>query len=219
MHAWNQESKIRQPKKTSVYVYVKMPVLTNLLIAIVISSCVQLDKIAIDMQPLTTANQWTSPFLATSTNTYTTGLSCFAECFKHSIKPSRKHSSNYLSSVTLSNEVSTTVHRQRPLCRVLFVGCHLVLSKEKSSSQRQVTMIEPGTRQTFLLCRMSARPALGKKDSSGPCCQAFCRVLRTALGKGAPVGHFASPFSSATATALDKEFCTGFQVCFLCRVL
>jgi hypothetical protein len=42
----------------------------------------------------------------------TTGIGCFAECLKHSTKP-EKHS---------AKRARRTVHRQRLLCRVLFLG-------------------------------------------------------------------------------------------------
>jgi hypothetical protein len=131
----------------------------------------------------------------------TTGHSSFAECLRHSAKP-RKHS---------GKNARRTVHRQRPLCRVLFVGHYLVLGKEKSPSRRQVTVTDPlpsvcyhgprhrplqwapppvpvsralvGTRQRRLLCRVSSGLALGKESSSGPLCQSLCRVRWTALGK------------------------------------
>jgi hypothetical protein len=110
----------------------------------------------------------------------TTGISFFAESLKHSAKP-RNHS---------ANKAWRTVHRQRLLCRVVFIGhsaktfveCRKVLSQEKSSSWRLVTVMEPlpsvrqtstrqrdrqrtplfiplpsalgGTRQRLLLCRV-----------------------------------------------------------------
>jgi hypothetical protein len=70
----------------------------------------------------------------------TIGTGCFAECFRHSIKP-RKHSANSLTSVTLGKEVSVkctsaTASLSSTFCRALgkvFVKCHRVLDKEKLS--------------------------------------------------------------------------------------
>jgi hypothetical protein len=107
----------------------------------------------------------------------TTGHSSFAECLRHSAK-AILHS---------AKDARRTVHRQQPLCRVLFVGhsakCHLSLGKEKSPSRRQVTVTDPlpsvffGTRQRGQFCRVSALTALGKDGSSGPHRQSLCREL------------------------------------------
>jgi hypothetical protein len=95
---------------------------------------------------------------------YTTGHSCFAESC-HSVNP-KKHSANSLPSVTLGNEVlvnctSTTTSLPNVFYRTFvkdLADCHLVLGKEKSSSQCQVTVTEllasvlSDTRQRLPLC-------------------------------------------------------------------
>jgi hypothetical protein len=110
-------------------------------------------------------------------------VSCFAECRNHSEKY-RKHSPNSLSSVTLGKEVSVTcttaaVSLPSALFRTLdkvFIECHLVLSKEKSSWRRQVMVTEAlpsvlnDTRQ-----RSACWTDTHQKNSSGPPWQPLCR--------------------------------------------
>jgi hypothetical protein len=68
-------------------------------------------------------------------------------------------------------------------CRALdkiFAECHLVLNKDKSSLQRQVTETETlssvlnDTRQRGNLCQVPAGLTLGKEGSSGPPQQPLC---------------------------------------------
>jgi hypothetical protein len=81
---------------------------------------------------------------------YTTGINLFVEFLKHSAKP-EKHSANALPSVTLDKEssanyTSATASFPSTFYRALdkiFAECHLVLSKEKSPSQRLLTATEP----------------------------------------------------------------------------
>jgi hypothetical protein len=117
---------------------------------------------------------------------FTTGHNCFVECFRHSAKP-KKHSADSLPSVTLGKEVSANctsamASLSSTFCRSLdkvFAECHLVLGKEKSLSQHQVTMIEPllsilpNTRQRLRLCQVSARLVLDKEAHVGPFASPF----------------------------------------------
>jgi hypothetical protein len=92
--------------------------------------------------------------------------SFFAECLKHSTKPER-HSTNALSSVTLDKEssancTSTTTSLPSTFYRALdkdFAECHLLLSKEKSPSRRQVTATES--------MRSAHKVTLGKMEHVG----------------------------------------------------
>jgi hypothetical protein len=77
------------------------------------------------------------------------GISCFAECLKHSAKP-EKHSEKALQSVTLDKENSTNctsamASLASTFYRTLgkdFAECQLVLGKEKSPSWHQITATE-----------------------------------------------------------------------------
>jgi hypothetical protein len=100
----------------------------------------------------------------------------FTECLKYSVKPG-KHS---------AKKVRQTVHRQRLLCRVLFIGhsaiveCHSVLGKEKSSSRRQVTEPVPSVHYTDTRQRDRQRAPLSVPLPSALGCTRqsllFCRV-------------------------------------------
>ena len=114
--------------------------------------------------------------------TYTTGISSFVVCLRHTTK-AILHSAKPLPSVTLGKErsvncTSTTASLPSTFCRALGKE----LGKEKSPSRRQVTVTDllpsvfVGTRQRRLLCRVSSGLALGKESSSGPLCQPLCRV-------------------------------------------
>jgi hypothetical protein len=106
---------------------------------------------------------------------YTTGISSFAVCLRHTAK-ANLHSANALPSLTLGKErsvncTSATTSLPSTICRALgkdFAECQMTLSKEKSPSRRQVTVTDPlssavcDTRQRGQCCRVFAREALGK---------------------------------------------------------
>jgi hypothetical protein len=132
------------------------------------------------------------------------------------------------------------VHRQRLLCRVLFLGhsanlfaeCQRALGKEKRPLRRRVTEtaalpnVSVDTRQRRYLCRVSSRQHSAKPPSlpsaswdtrqrarqGGSPCQALCRVSQVALGKE---GLFAECQRHNTR----QRTYAGAQVCALCRVL
>jgi hypothetical protein len=133
-----------------------------------------------------------------------------------------------------------TVHRQRLLCRVLFLGhsakifakCRGALGKEKQSLRRQVTetaslpSVTDDTRQRSYLCRVSAQRHSVKNQSlpsatrdtrqrirqGGSSCQVLCRVPREALGK-------ACLFAECQRHYTRQITYTGAQVLVICRVL
>jgi hypothetical protein len=151
---------------------------------------------------------------------YTTGISSFAVCLKHTAK-AILHSAKALPSVTLSKErsancTSATASLPSTFCRAL--------GKEKSSSRRQVTVTDPlpsascDTRQRRLLCRVSGGQALGKEPSSGPLCQYLCRVpwQKHSAKMSLPVPRFPSLPSAIVSTR--QRWLYRFPGFLLCRV-
>jgi hypothetical protein len=63
---------------------------------------------------------------------HTTRHNCFAECFRHSVKP-RKHSANSLSSVTLVGE--------------LYIDKDFFVKYFSSGTRQRLYRVSPGTRQ------------------------------------------------------------------------
>jgi hypothetical protein len=126
----------------------------------------------------------------------TTRHNCFVECFNHLAKP-RKQSTNFLSSVTLGNEVSmnctsATTFLSSTFYQTLvkvFTECHLVLGKK---SRRHGDKL---WRQ--ILCRVCSL-TLGK--------EALCRVsVGLHSAKKAPVSPFASPIIESSGRLSTNE--------------
>jgi hypothetical protein len=127
----------------------------------------------------------------------TIGISCFAECLKHSVKL-KKHSAKALTSVTYDKEssancTSTTASLPSTFYQSLdkdFAECQQLLGKEKSPSQRQVTATEPvpsahrvrlDKDSLFVKCSLYWHSA--KKLPVGPFTRSFAERIRWHLAK------------------------------------
>jgi hypothetical protein len=130
---------------------------------------------------------------------HTTGINSFAECRKHSAKPS-KHSAKALPSVTLGKEGSANSASAKTSLPSTFSRA---LGKEKRPLRRWLTetaalpSVNGDTRQRRYLCRVSSwqhsatPPSLPSASwdtrqrarQGGSPCQALCRVFCAALGK------------------------------------
>ena len=132
------------------------------------------------------------------------------------------------------------MHRQRLLCRVLFLGhsanifaeCQGALGKEKRPLRRRLTetadlpSVNGDTRQRRYLCRVSSWSHSAKPPSlpsavwdtrqrarqGGSPCQVLCRVLGMALSK-------ACFFAECQNHYTRQRTYIGAQVLVLCRVL
>jgi hypothetical protein len=136
-----------------------------------------------------------------------------------------------------------TVHRQRLLCRVLFLGhstkrfaeCQRALDKEKQSLRRRVTETAslpsvPGdTRQRSYLCRVSARQHLAKNHSLPSVCPTALGKEKNLPGRVPMSGSLPSVICTALGKVCLFAECQrhytrqrtyiGAQVLVLCRVL